>query len=1188
MAKCLTKDELKDKALDYTRTLSDAGYKSFPEQIRYFVEKGARTQDQLRHLAPYIKDAYKEANPSIDPKIIDDFNIAQHIKTISDLQKADNRIAKKPPKSTPISDTTAKWIDGTLKESVGLEGTGTKKLTTATKVHEAGKSWLDWSKKYAADIYQQGLELAKQDSVGIQRAIDGGAKDEQEIMESVLSHYISNLDEHPLENIPKEVWADKLFDAAKKHIENITGAKIPNGFQYESMENLTGRIYNKLAQKGAEQNREQTAQIEADTTLTGFEVNGTVPQNDLYKFIPHSETIPREPIIQAGFNQERGLRQGIGNAVRGAIEANNPNVTPREAIRSYLSTMLDKIIETTSSRREGNPNDKNFTLDLKPAKAVLESNKFANDIEAMAAQIADVRTVTTPDGVEHQLGGKIDMWATTEDGTPVYSKEFRKMYDNMVSHFYQKAYLDSIDGKAILDEKSVVSKETMQGVGGEQISTFRKRLLEKIGDHPRLVAAYDWADKNLLGMTEHLNGWAKNFTGLDNGLLNKLVKGMTGADGSTGREATYKNTFDRTVKSLYESDWLRKGSAAANPNAKITELETRLIAGVPLTTSERLDIYAQSQRGNSAAIWYGGELVEGEEGAATKPGMTFVLKRKIEGREAKEVVISYQDYKEMKEEFAPHLAEINDTWVKASNHLLTFVNRVFKLENGRELSPIETEAIEENQEGLPEGLKKDSTPKTDKGFYYPHTVAGDENIIMDKTNRNRFINDIASHKTYTPSDNVKMSAGDFYEAIQNYRDGNSKYAAWTIPMRNVDNFLKANEPLIKELGLEHKTQWWVDYKKNVFNPPSEGVLGKTGNGMMANFILSRLGLNPFVSAEQLTAIPLAVNTIPAKYLFRARKALGGAIGNSIVNNEPIYQEMNERIPYALYRNTKGNSEIQRFVQTSDNKSIDLLNKGLKKVFGSDKFQVNRNDLLKNIQTPDKAIGAMYYMAAKMMANDEGLFDYGESMSKFRERVGDLYTQAITESQHSSDDAHRSMLATHNDVISKSLSLFGSQKIAAFNGFHSRVIDYISDPSTDNLNKMVKQGFNVFVTNAAMSAAITTGRVALLGSAGALALHKPEDVYQDEFVKGLFNNIPGAAPIVDVVYSKYKAGAYGHDFSYVPFEIITDGSKAVADGFHAITDGKKQRQAITDWIYFVSEGSGIPLQPALGIKKATGN
>jgi hypothetical protein len=1206
MAKCLTPDELKSKAEEYTKVLSEAGYDTLPKQIRYFIEGGERTKQQLAHLAPYIKESYKEANPSIDSKTIDAFNIAKHVRDINKLQQEDGRIAKEPPHSTPISEPTKQWVDGTLGK-VGLKDVAGMDMTTATKVHEAGKSWLDWAKTFAADIYQQGLELAKQDGAGIQRAIDGGAKGEKEILESVASKYIADISEHPLENIPKEMWTDKLFDAAKKHIENTTKAKIPDGFQYESLENLSGRIYNKLAQEGAadQLTREQTADIEGSTTLTGFEVNGTVPQNDLYKFIPHSEGVSTEPIFQVGFNQERGLRQGIGGAVQSAIEANNPNVTPREAIRSYLSTKLDSIIETTSSRREGNPNDKNFTLDLKPAKAILESNKFANDIEAMASQIVNE--------------GRLDMRATKEDGEPVYSKEFRKMYDNMIEHYYQKAYLDSVKDDVLLDEKTKISKDQVKASGAD-ISTFRKRILEKIGDHPSLLKLYDKFDKSVLGLTEHLNGWAKNFTGLNEGLLNKIVSGMTGADGSTGREATYKNSFDRAVKTLYESDWLRKGSAASNPNAKITELETRLIAGVPVTTSERLDIYAQGQRGNSAAMWYGKGDTDAKQAERTsiqetdptkgeasqiiapeKQGMTFVFKRQIEGRDAKEVLISYNDHKEMEAEFAPHLDQIKDTWVKGSNHLLTFVNRVFKLENGRELAVVAKDGgEEENQSGLPEGLQKVKVEKKEKGFYYPHTVAGDENIIMDKTNRNKWINDIASHKTYSPSENVKMSAGDFYETMQSYRDGNSKYAAWTIPMRNVDNFLRANEQLIKDLGLEHKTQWWVDYKKNVFNPQSEGVLGKTGKGMMANFILSKIGMNPFVSAEQMTAIPLAVNTLPAKYLFRAKSVIFSSMGKDIANydmftdwwgkdkkNVAIYDEMNERIPYALYRNTYGSSELQRFMQTSDSKSIDVLNKGLKKVFGSDRFQINRNDLLKNVQTPDKAIGAMYYTAAKMMANDEGLFDYGATMPKFRERVGDLYTQAITESQHSSDDGHRSMLATQNDVLSKSLSLFGTQKIAAFNGFHSRVIDYISDPSRENLNKMATQAMNVFVTNAALSATIATGRLALLGSAATLALHKPEDEWQGEFTKSLFNNIPAAAPVVDLVYSKYKSGVYGRDFSYAPFEIVTDGGTTLADGFHAITDGSKQKKAIKDFINFTTEAAGIPHYPIDIAKKTAG-
>jgi len=1190
---CLTPEQLKDKAEEYSKALTDAGYDTLPKQIEYFVKGGERTKEQLMHLAPYVKDAYKKLNPSIDTKAIDDFNIAKHIKTISDLQKADNRIAKEASQSSPISEPTAKWMNHNL-DAAGLKDVGVSDMTTATKVHESGKSWVDWTKEYAADIYQQGLELAKSDSVGIQRAIDAGAKSEQEILDSVLSKYVSDMSDHPLDNIPKEIWTSKLFDAAKNHIENTTKAKLPDGFQYESIDNLAGRINNALTKEGRGFSSLNTIDeiigVENDTTNTRFEINGNVvSQNDFKKFIPHSEGRPAQHIMSPNFSPERNLRMGIKDAVLSAIDANDPNLTPREAIKSKLSSILGDIIKSTG--REGNPNDKSFTLDLKPAKEKLDSNKFNKDLQVMADQIAEKHTVTLQDGTQREVDGRIDMYATDESGTPLYSQEFRKMYGDMIKHNYQKAYIEENERAVILDEKHKIADEEVKGVGND-ISTFRKAILDKIGNHPRLVAAYDWADKNFFSQTEHLNGWAKNFTGKAASLLNDAVKGMTGADGSVGREAVYQLAFDRAVEKLYKSDWIRKGSAEQNPNAKITELETRLIAGVPVTTAERLDIYLQSQRGNSAEIWYGkGDTEEkqkareemGHDTLPEKTGMTFTLERKIDGREAKEVLISYGDYKEMEAEFSPHMPEVRDGWGKGSNHLLTVVNPVHKLLNGIELAPPnDMGEVEESQEGVPEGLQKE--PKKQKGIYYPHSVSGGEKLVYDKQNTNRYIDDIQSHKTYTPSDNVKMVARDFYKTIQKYRDGNAKYAAWAIPMRNVDNILRANEQTIKDLGLEHKVDWWVNYKKNVFNPPNESVLGKTGNGMMANFVLSRLGLNPFVSFEQLTAIPLAVNTIPSKYLFRARKALGGAVGKSIVNNEPIYQEMNTHSSYALYRNTKGNSEVQRAFQTSNPMSIDILNKGLKKIFGSDKYSVNKDDLLNNIQVPDKAIGAQYWTAAKMMANDEGLFEHGNTAIKFWERVSDLHEQAITESQHSSDDAHRSMLATKNDIISKSLSLFGSQKIAAFNGFHSRVIDYISDPSKENLDKMVKQGFNVFVTNAALSATINTGRFMLLGSAGALALHKPEEVYQESFMKDLANNIPGAAPIVDLVYSKYKMGAYGHDFSYPVFEIINDYGKTTADAIHAINDGTKQKQVVSDFIYSISEGSGIPLQPILAAKK----
>jgi hypothetical protein len=351
MPKCLIQDELREKAEEYTRTLSEAGYKSLPEQIRYFVEKGERTQEQLAVLSPYIKDAYKKVhNLSAEAaKRTDNFDIAQHIRTIQEVQKKKGRLIPPPPVSIPISEPTAKWMGETMK-NVGVDNLG-EGLTSASKVHESGEAWLDWAKKHAPELYQKGLEVARLDDVGIQMAIDKGITGEANILDAVLADYIQTEPQDLFDNIPRDVWTDSLFKNARFYIERATNASLPDAFQYDTMQNLAGRVSAKLSQDGrtAEPTSAKTAEVESDSPLTRFQLNNTVEEKQFDNFVYQTPTkestrkavdqsqnegerfifgggkAPIEPIIPPMYNPERGIRIGIKEAAVKAELANNPN-----------------------------------------------------------------------------------------------------------------------------------------------------------------------------------------------------------------------------------------------------------------------------------------------------------------------------------------------------------------------------------------------------------------------------------------------------------------------------------------------------------------------------------------------------------------------------------------------------------------------------------------------------------------------------------------------------------------------------------------------------------------------------------------------------------------------------------------------------------------------------------------------
>lgn len=1189
MADCLTPDELERKADEYTDTLAKSGITSFPDQIRYFHDNDLL--NKLAALAPYIKDAYNKLGlESADA--VSKFNIGEHIRTLNEMKSKDSAIKPNAPAEQSVSKEVAtKFIapmlekafpnigvdyhtgeefkskfgtdaHGAIDSETGRPAINLDNVTASTQVHEAGHIWTSFAKRYAPELYQEGLRLAEADNVGIQRAIDRGYGHLQgnDLLEEVMAHAIGEEGANKLLMTDKQAerrnWVQRLWDKVASFVQRNIGLKLQDDFQYQTLGDFSAQIANQLlnGQKISDISNAEVREIERNTGVTRFQLVGDPKQfNNFFDTdgLPVGNNFVEK--IHTGWSAQ-DLVDGVANAlVEHGLKKHSPNVRDIDVIKAHFNDILKNIRKRADTKLGSeNPMHKSFTQDLATAEEKLNNNAYMDDLDLMAKQIT---------ARQFDINDK------------AYSNSFRDFFNNMVKHNAQKEYLAK-NGDAVFESPHTkITPATLIKEGAVTMQKVKENKEAWVGKSKVGNWIYDTQKKWFHNNVDNINSWAKSLSGSENTLLGKLA--MAATTKGTGGEVIFKNNAYHYINPLMKLEWFEKGSHTNNPDLKLSELDTEEYSGVRLTTEEQFSAFMMFQRSDKVrASFFGSE--EKPTRVTLKLSDAFP-----EERPQSTVSMGYEDYQKLLTKFDPHFEEIKDTWKAGSDNLATTVNAVYKTENGVELAPI--------------NLERDADKRW--GIYYPFSVAKSEGQVYEQLKNNYFVNDIGSHRTFTPSPETVYSIESAVKTMENYVDGNAKYAAWAIPVKNIDNYLRANESNMADMGLLEQAQWWKKKKAAIFNPPEQSINGVVGGAMMGNYMLSRIGLNPFVSAEQFTAIPLAVNTIPAKYLLRARKDLFGTLSAQIKNYDmftdwmktdkkpvALIDEMNLHSGYALYRNTNGGSEIQRLFQGEKSHIVlDKLNAGLKKVFGKD-LGITKSDLLKNIQTPDIAIGAQYWSAAKMMVEEQqGLFATDTNPAKYWSEVEKRYIRAITESQHSSDDANRSQLATNNDIISKSLSLFGSQQIAAYNGFRSRVMDYMMNDSPENLKKMCVQATNVFVTNALMTAGIKTGRLMLLGSAAALAMHKPEDAYGSYFFEGMLANVPILSPITKSVMSKYESGLYGHNISYPLLDILNDGGTAMTDAIHAIKDGTRQRQAIQSLIISASDITGLPLTPQLGLK-----
>lgn len=1078
---------------------------------------------------------------------------------------------------------------------VGADGIvyfNSAKINASTQVHEFGHVWSSWAKRYAPKLYQQGLALAKADTALMERVgrlypkLTGEA-----LLEEALATMIGEQGALMLDptidnegNIDQRTFLRKLWDSIRAFMLKNFGVKLGSDFYGDTIGQFSATVASKLlrGKKISDFTSEDIANIESDLGISRAQVT----YNDSYEndFFRNDTGVESKPILEASWqDNSQWLTQDLFDSLNaGVMEA---QIETLSDVHKAEIRALENRISALSAVSGNDPAIaalKGDIMDIIRANATLDTNAL---IESVGPRIVGQWFGETINDIEEKVNDR-GLHTGKKDESPLnkasdkelsdakdkavargYDADFkiiaqqiyeqhdfdranlpeatRKLWNKMVSFRQRQQYLAMNSDDIIINDQEKVSADDLSVIVQAQIDRWTDKL-QKYKNNKYLLPAIELIEKYMMKVA-NMRLWVQLQTGMKSGPLWELMKGMHRGSAT----ASYiRYTGQDMLQPLYKADWLKDGSQTMNRTAKLSELETQEFGGVPLTTEEQFNIFMVLQQRNVRGALMGTE-------ANPKQAKFYVEEFKGE-RDGQVVKISYEDYQELLAKFDEHWDEVNGSWGSTARYIFGKVQDTYKLENGVLLG----------------STINQGDPAEKWNIYFPIVHGEGQDAIKTFMKSNSFVNDISSHKSRSPSSSEVYYAGGALATMEAYVDDNAQYIGFAMPVRNMNLFMKKNEEFFKDKKMQKYVEWWNFTRENIFNP-TQSILGSIEQQLLEAFVISRLGLNPFVFLKQFTSIPLASTVIPAKYIKASMGEFFGTLKDEFRNYDTFsewmgrdkqmiatLEEMKTYSPYALSRLTHGVNEMEKHILAHEN----TFTKYFEKVTGK---KIQMDDFMKWIRSADAATGAMMWSASKKMVTaDMGLV---EGTDEYWRAVDDLYTEAVIESQSSIDEINRPMFPKEGTLFAKSLSLFAGQTFSNFNAMASRFIEYANDPSAKNKMKFYQSFMNVIVVNALMVAAVDTLR------SGAIGVDSPDkdemDIFGEKFTRAMYQNIPIIAPVVDAVVSKYENPVFGRDFGYPIFEVVNDGAAVIANGMRG-----KEDKAIREMVYFGAGLTGLPMTP----------
>ena len=807
----------------------------------------------------------------------------------------------------------------------------------------------------------------------------------------------------------------------------------------------------------------------------------------------------------------------IKNMIGSGVKKLGDTVPPSVAVSDYLTKYINKILEYKAYNADGT--EKRYA--------------FVGKLEDLRSSLGKASTVPLLNNIYDNIINKEPL-----------TKEASGFLNALTEYHIQYNRVQQTNDAIVIDSDTIYNRDEVKDMAIDELTKGKEAVRIKMLENSKYgkpIAAF--LEKYTLAVSS-LPTWAKILAGGENSMLYKLVKALDSAQdkqyvmAETARSYLSQIQDKISTGSTFNTNDITKSAKeeVGKHFEKYSGIKTKISEG------ELLHIYLTLKNDQVRARFF-------------KNGYSGVFELK-EYRDKNDKVLrehlsidmTEADYSKLESKFsAPEWSSKIKAWTDANEFLYKYVDQTHREDTGVSLRKAE-------------------------GFYYPLIHGNGISSYEDYLKQNKFVDDLRSAKARSPQVHANYLVVDALQLMNNYVDANTKYASYATPLKNIDVYLKNSDEFFRKNDMMKYVEWYNKFKKE-FEDPSPDKMGEIGKRLMSRFVISRLGLNPLVTLKQYSSIFVSNNVIPSKYIVSSldelAKNAGGVIKSFIPGKTiPFDKTMNEMLEHS--------ATARRRLNVGQNYFDELVKSGIKDyetvVFGKN-IKVPFSKMTNNIAAADRAVSALYWVAAKKQVSAET--NYSTGSREYWNAVNDIYSKAVIESQSSMDDVNRPHMTKDANILVKGLTLFSGQSFSNFNSFIGNVIEHANNPSKDNKMKVARSIMNIYVYNALMVAAVDSLKYAQNGD--------DEDKLKKKAFRSLisnsYQNIPIVAPIVDEIWSKVENPRFAREINYPVLQVINDGASLIGN-----LSNEKFDKAVTDGIKFGAEGIGLPAYPIESVQK----
>lgn len=752
---------------------------------------------------------------------------------------------------------------------------------------------------------------------------------------------------------------------------------------------------------------------------------------------------------------------------------------------------------------------------------------------------------------------------------------------NIILRLERSAVHRNVVNKSIVDRKGdLYDGQIIKDISQEEVQTTedkRNKLLDSRNPIVKNIA--QWVNKGLRYIT-NTRLWAKYLSGGENTVVYKILYKQLNEAKKYFAEFRYGVDDSMGAK----SEWLSSGSIFDNPDATIEELNGKEITidsnlnpelsinSVKLTNSELLALYLTNRQADKQGDLRKGLYLEKINGRNI-PKKTMI---KLSENQIDEIVSEIESNAELVE----YIGKIDSTY----NYVHEKVNSQFRIMEGYDLPKFEN--------------------------YFPTSHGMQSEDISKKKN---VVDDFKALHFRIP-DSSPIRLVDVNKVMATTKVTNASYYAYAVPVHNAKSVVRHLE---KEFKGEENTKYIQSIKGTIDKIQDSGTLYSTHaetefsswiNKMQGNFSVALLAKNLGVVLKQQVSLETATNSIDRKYIRKAGESLGPI---NFINPFKLLKALEftgvkggETWMPVEWRQVEKNADFQELIKdpefrqrfegvVSKEAGEAIMGKDIAqdkitlKAFGKTlkskgkPIQISKARLMQGITIMDTLTIIRLYNAVKLETQDKMSLPKFANMTEEQVQEHNIrrLKQVVEETQPTFDQINRTGFSQSNNPIARSLTMFSSATQKMGMGLTESMIDWINNPTKDNLARLRNRTISTALITSTMLTTIDLLRHATLEGWDDDDEDKLFSNYAWATAQNSLGSIQGIGTILSIVISQLDDNPWYKTMQDPTQHIIQEGSEAIANAAKG-NFGKSFKQSLGTY----SKVKGLPFTTYTNISK----